>query len=215
MKTGEYRLYARVRYDQSGDYQVEPEYLDLKIGGTDYREMHRTVFFIHGGEVQDDHETTAMDGTDTTINGEVYTLDRMDELKRMQTEAEKQVQDAFQANEQWEREHNFLAQHQVSDPNVEDWKDTAGLSQHYYPDQEDMSEESREEIMQQESEATLEETGDRETLNSTLEPTTEANKEEVEEQTPMKNGIWWAAGAIIFIFAGAGFYLRQRGENIE
>ena len=57
--------------------------------------------------------------------------------------------------------------------------------------------------------------GDRETLNSTLEPTTEANKEEVEEQTPMKNGIWWAAGAIIFIFAGAGFYLRQRGENIE
>ena len=55
----------------------------------------------------------------------------------------------------------------------------------------------------------------RQTLNSTLEPTTEANKEEVEEQTPMKNGIWWAAGTIIFIFAGAGFYLRQRGENIE
>lgn len=30
MKTGEYRLYARVRYDQSGDYQVEPEYLGFK-----------------------------------------------------------------------------------------------------------------------------------------------------------------------------------------
>lgn len=111
--------------------------------------MHRAVFFIHGGEVQDDHETVAMDETDITTNGEVYTIDRMDELKRMQTEAERQVQDAFQANEQWEREHNFLAQHQVSDPNVVDWKDTAGLSQHYYPDQEDMSEESREEIMQQ------------------------------------------------------------------
>lgn len=217
MKTGEYRLYARVRYDQSGDYQVEPEYLDLKIGGTDYREMHRTVFFIHGGEVQDedDHETVAMDGTDTTLNGEVYTIERMDELKQMQTEIERQVQNAFQANEQWEREHNFLAQHQVSDPNVADWKDTAGLSQHYYPDQEDMSEGSREESVLQESEATLEETGDRETLNSTMEPTTEANKEEVEEQTPMKNGIWWAVGAIIFIFAGVGFYLRQRGENIE
>lgn len=44
MKTGEYRLYARVRYDQSGDYQVEPEYLDLKLEGRIIRNASRSIF---------------------------------------------------------------------------------------------------------------------------------------------------------------------------
>lgn len=210
METGEYRLYARVRYDQSGDYEIDPEYQDLKIGGTDYEEMHRAVFSVRGGEIQEIHDMIEESEYKVPADQEVYTMDRLEELKEIQEDTEKQVEKAFYANEQWEREHSFLAQHHISDPNIADRNENAGLSSHYYPDREDMSQERLEESEELEKENIIEETMTELPVESTLESQEESTEKELVEQEAMGNAVWCGAGVILLAFTGAGLYLRKK-----
>lgn len=134
LERGEYRVYARVRYDDIGTYRIEPEYQDVKIGDLDYKEMHSITFRVIGGISLDEGHEDEMEEIDSEIQGEVYTMDQIEELKRIQEEARTAASKAFQENEEWERNHNFLSRHGIENPDFS-WEEKV-LPDHSYPDME-------------------------------------------------------------------------------
>lgn len=138
--TGSYRLYARVRYDSTETYRVEPEYQDLEITNQGYKDMHMVMFKITGGTVLDEAEHMhehGLEEAESLNEEEVYTIDRIDELKKIQDDARIEASKAFQENEDWEKKHNFLARNGIEDPAISlEQKKGAILPDHSYPEDE-------------------------------------------------------------------------------
>lgn len=139
LPVGNYRIYARVRYDADGIYQINPEYQELEITVDNYNKLNDVVFKIIGGSIEEDGETWDYGVMDQSpINPEnVYSLDRIDELRKVQQEGRERAYQALLENEEWESTHNFLAQKEIEETQLAD---------HYYPEIEDMTEISENEV---------------------------------------------------------------------
>lgn len=159
-RPGTYKLWARVRYDQSGTYQVEPEAQELVIGDLDYKDMHTVTFQIIGGVSADDEDEDVhvIEETEPLDPNNVYSMDRIDELRAMQESAEAEASKAFQENEKWEQENNFIAKNGITDQGVPAESSDSVLPDHYYPDESEQNEVSTEAFSSEEALETEQET---------------------------------------------------------
>lgn len=145
VQTGTYCFYARVRYDQTGTYQMEPEYQSLKISDIDYKEVHTVIFHVSGGQnlnEGDEGELHVNEAQEPQNPDNVYTIDRIDELREMQESAEAEASRAFQENEQWEHQNNFLAQNGIENQSGLAGSAASILEGHSYPEDESITEEA-------------------------------------------------------------------------
>ena len=200
LQTGRYRLFARVRYDETKTYQVEPEYQDLEMTDLAHKEMHEIVFRIKGGAVPEQDSESHEIEEQAPISDNVYTMDRIDELREIQKAGQEQASSAFRENEEWERNNNFLAQNNVADQAVPYESTGHTLPDHSYPEEETES-------------STLEES----TTLKESETSTEKEQENVQEET-LPSGlkiikvVLAVLSVILVVIAGILVY-RRRGKK--
>lgn len=134
---GVYRFYARVRYDEIGTYEVEPEINELTIGDLDYKDLHTVQFKItsSSSEEEEIEDISTIEAGPTLDENHVYTIDQIEELRAMQESFNEKADEAFRENERWEQQNNFLATHGIANPGVAAESTGSILPDHYYPDE--------------------------------------------------------------------------------
>lgn len=130
--SGVYRLFARVRYDQDQTYQVEPAYQELVMKDIEYNDKHKVIFSVNGGFLPEG-EPHKVEQEEPLDPDNVYTMDRIDELRLIQESVQDQASQAFYDNEKWEQKHNFLAQNGILNPGITAERAGTQLLSHYYP----------------------------------------------------------------------------------
>lgn len=191
--TGSYRIYARVRYDQGGIYTVEPQYQDIVVKNSEYQDMHTVIFSVSGGESDEseEHEYGNEGGKEPEISSDIYTIERIDELRVMQESAREQAEQAFEENEKWERDNNFLTQKGVAELEG---------SGHVYPTEPESSE--RESLKETENLKIMTE--------SETEPPDDSENKEKEARPEV---LIMIAAAILAISVVVGLHLRSRNAE--
>ena len=201
-ETGIYRLYARVRYDRRGDYQISPSWQDITIEVQTYKSMHSAVFYHQGknGEMQAEEDSHTLNEYVPSAHEKVYTIDEIDELRNIQEQSQKEGEEALKELDEWEQENNFLTQHGISDPAVRG-KEQSSLPKHSYPS--DLDEIQEKEIHEQAQETKESEEHQKITQESVI------TEEEPEEE---KTNLMLVMVSLIIILAGIVWFIRKKGQ---